>query len=346
MRRRASSLLAVVFCIGVLSLPLWVSDQYMLSTLTQIAMYSTAALGAWLLLAAGLWSFGQGVFAIFGAYTAALMAIRLGVPLWLAIPAGGVVAAAVSLGLAPLMLRTRGVAFAILSIVWLLAIDQVVSLTPQFSGGRPGLFPVPPPPAISIFGNLLDFSSPGGELCLMSLIFVACFVVTRRIRHSRYFEVLSAIRQDETLARSVGIRANRYRAMVFSIAGCFAGLVGAFSASYLAVANTKVWYTFPSILIIGYAIIGGVRSVYGPVVGAAVAIGGTELLRATQELQTLFVGVGLAVITLFLPGGLISIPVYLRDLAKQVRRGRLEAPPTPTEMKTAPDILTEQGSGL
>jgi branched-chain amino acid transport system permease protein len=131
------------------------------------------------------------------------------------------------------------------------------------------------------------------------------------IWRSPYARVLVSIRDEPVLAASLGVSVRRYQATIFALAGSWTALAGGFSATYLSVAHPAVWFIFPSIFIVAYAIIGGIRSPYGPLVGSAVVIGAGELFRFADSLQPLLVGLGLVVVSVFLPTGVLGILFHL-----------------------------------
>lgn len=299
-------------------------DPYRVSLLVSIALFSIPALGAWMLMNCGLLSFGQGVFATIGAYATALLLSHAHVSFWLALPASGAIAAILGAALSVPFLRTREVAFSVLTLLSVLALQQVIILTPDVSGGGAGLF-VDPLPSIDLGGQVIDFrSSPLAGYYLVLVLLAASLLVVRRVQRSQVFSVMRAISQDETLASSLGVDARRYRAWVFTIAAGMSGLAGAFSSSYFQSAHPDVWGLFPSIFIITYAIIGGRSSIWGPIVGTALIVVISAYLPQADGLQPIFVGVGLMIVVLVLPQGLMGLPAVLGRWATDGRayRGR------------------------
>jgi branched-chain amino acid transport system permease protein len=287
----------------ILTVPLWLRDPYYLHLAITIAMFAIAALGARLLLLLGLWSFGQGVFLTIGAYTSAILVVDLGLSFWASLPiaafGGSVAAAAVGYP----ALRLRGVYFAIFTMVLVFAAREGIILSPGLTGGASGFLGIPPPDPITIGGVEVSFG-PQERYAIVAALLVLTMGVMYRIDRSRLGKVLAAIRQGEVLAESVGINLTRYRVGAFVIAAFFTTATGAFSAHYYGVAHPETWGLWPSIFIIAYAIIGGVGSVFGPVAGAAVGVLIVELLRATEGLQGVLLGVALIIVGLVMPGGL------------------------------------------
>jgi branched-chain amino acid transport system permease protein len=320
----ASAARAGLTAAAVLTVPLWVVDPYYLHLAITIAMFSIAALGARLLLLLGLWSFGQGVFLTTGAYISAVLAVDLGLPFWVCVPAaacGGALAAA-ALGYPAL--RLRGVYFAIFTMVLVFAVREAIILSPSLTHGASGFVGVPPPEPIAI--GSLNIFGPQERYLVIAVLLLVTILVMYRIDRSRLANVLGAIRQGEVLAGSVGINLTRYRLGAFVIAAFFTTAAGAFSAHYYGVAHPETWGLWPSIFILAYAIIGGVGSVFGPVAAATIGVLGIEALRATAGLQGVLLGVALIIVGLAMPGGLTSVlseatGERLRRMVRSVSRG-------------------------
>ena len=291
---------------AILTVPLWLRDPYYLHLAITIAMFSIAALGARLLLLVGLWSFGQGVFLTIGAYTSAILVADLGLSFWASLPIaafGGAVAAA-AVGYPAL--RLRGVYFAIFTMVLVFAVREGIVLSPGVTGGASGFLGIPPPGPIATGGVEVSFG-PQERYAIVAALLLLTMGVMYRIDRSRLGMALAAIRQGEVLAESVGINLTRYRVGAFVIAAFFTTATGAFSAHYYGVAHPETWGLWPSIFILAYAIIGGVGSVLGPIAGATVGVLAVELLRATEGLQGVLLGVALIVVGLVMPGGLTGV---------------------------------------
>jgi branched-chain amino acid transport system permease protein len=306
---------------AILTIPLWLRDPYDVHLATTIAMYSIAGLGARLLLLLGLWSFGQGIFLTIGAYISAILVVDLGLSFWTALPVAAFGGAFGAAAVGYPALRLRGVYFAIFTMVLVFAVREGIILTPGLTRGASGFVGVPPPDPIRIAGIEVSFGSEASLYTIVAALLVLTMAVMYRIDHSRLANVLAAIRQSEALAESVGISLTRYRIGAFVIAGFFTTATGAFSAAYYNVAHPEVWGLWPSIFIITYAIIGGVGSVFGPILGATVGVLVVEILRVTQGLQGILLGVALIFVGFVMPGGLAS--AVSRETADRIVR-RLE----------------------
>lgn len=294
----------VLVCGAILTLPFAIRfDSYGLTIMTNIAMMSIPAMGAWLLIQTGLFSFGQGVFGSVGAYTLTLAMGRSGMGFWVAFLLGGLAALGFASAIVFPFLRTRRVTFSVLTMVALLAIDQIITVTRDVTGGGAGLL-APPLPQIGVMERTIDLASPPGTYYFAAVLLVITLGIVWLVMHGTRGVVLQAIGQNEQLARSLGRNVELIRAGVFVCAGALTGFAGAFSAGYLQVAHPGVWGVFSSIFIVSYAIIGGTRTVIGPIVGTGVVIAGTALLARSNVYETVLVGVGLIIVVLFLPDGI------------------------------------------
>jgi branched-chain amino acid transport system permease protein len=291
----------------ILGVPVVVRDPYPLHLAITIAMFSIATLGARLLLLRGLWSFGQGIFLTIGAYTSAILVVDLGMSFWAALPAAAIGGAVAAAALGYPALRLRGVYFAIFTMVLVFATREGIILSPAVTRGASGFVGVPQPDPIAIGGVEVSFESPQGLYTIVAVLLLLTMGIMYRIDHSRLGKVHAAIRQDEVLAESVGIQLTRYRLGAFVIAGFCTAAAGSFSAHYYGAAHPEIWGLWPSIFILTYAIIGGVGSVFGPVVGATVGVLAVEFLRATEGLQGLLLGVTLIIIGLVRLGRLKAL---------------------------------------
>lgn len=294
---------------AVLSMPIWLRNPYDLHLAITIAMFSIAALGARLLLLVGLWSFGQGVFLTLGAYASALLVVDHGMSFWAALPLAAVVGAGAAAAVGVPALRLRGASFAIFTMVLIFALRETIIVAPGITHGESGFVGIPPPGGLTSRASLYT---------IVAVLLLLTMAVIYRIERSRLGRVLAAIRQSDVLAESVGINLTRYRIGAFVVGAFFTTAAGAFSAAYYGVAQPEIWGLWPSIFIIAYAIIGGVGSVFGPIVGATFGVLIVEAFRSTEGLQGVLLGVALIVVMFVLPGGLTT--VVSRETLARIRR--------------------------
>lgn len=211
----------------------------------------------------GLLSFGHAMFMGMAGYVSAHAAKVWGLPTELAILSG--MAAATGLGfLAGLLaIRRQGIYFAMIT----LALAQMVfffSLQAPFTGGEDGIQAVP---RGRILG-LIELSSPLAMYYTVLAIFTAGFLLIHRIIHSPFGQVLKAIRENEPRAISLGYRTDHYKLAAFVLSAGLAGLAGATKAIVFQLASlTDVHWTMSGEVVL-MTLLGGMGTIFGPVVGA------------------------------------------------------------------------------
>ncbi|HZN53379.1 MAG TPA: branched-chain amino acid ABC transporter permease [Methylomirabilota bacterium] len=215
----------------------------------------------------GLLSFGHAVFLGTAGYAAAHSAKVWGSRPELAIVFGTAVAAVLGIVIGALAIRSKGIYFANIT----LALAQMVyffCLQAAFTGGEDGIQSVPR-------GTLLGFLDLRDTLTLYFVvlaIFLAGFLLIYRAIHSPFGQVLKAIRENEARAISLGYRAERYKLLAFVLSATFAGLAGATKALVFQLASlTDVHWTMSGEVVL-MTLLGGLGTVFGPVVGAFIVV--------------------------------------------------------------------------
>jgi branched-chain amino acid transport system permease protein len=215
----------------------------------------------------GLLSFGHAVFLGTAGYAAAHSAKVWGFRPELAILFGTAVAAGLGIVIGALAIRSKGIYFANIT----LALAQMVyffCLQAAFTGGEDGIQSVPR-------GTLLGFLDLRDTLTLYFVVlavFLAGFLLIYRAIHSPFGQVLKAIRENEARAISLGYRAERYKLLAFVLSATFAGLAGATKALVFQLASlTDVHWTMSGEVVL-MTLLGGLGTVFGPVVGAFIVV--------------------------------------------------------------------------
>ncbi|MGE3539610.1 MAG: branched-chain amino acid ABC transporter permease [Candidatus Tectimicrobiota bacterium] len=216
---------------------------------------------------AGLLSFGHAAFLGTAGYVSAYAAKTWGVPPELAILAGTAAAAGLGLMIGALAIRRQGIYFAMIT----LALAQMLYffyLQAPFTGGEDGIQAVP---RGRLFG-LGDLRQPLVMYGLVLTIFVAGFLLLYRTVHSPFGQVLKAIRDNEARAVSLGYTAEHYKLIAFVLSATLAGLAGATKALVFQLASlTDVHWTMSGEVVL-MTLLGGLGTLYGPVVGALLVI--------------------------------------------------------------------------
>ena len=274
---------------------------FLLVTLVQ---QSLLALSLYFPLMAGQLSLASPGFYALGGYIAAIMATVDGcAPLrdtlgWTIYPLEWLTAGLVSGVLALLVgipsLRLRGIYLALGTIAFV-EILRVLFLNMEITGGAIGIFAIP-----QLFEERWSYILTFGPLLAVVLFFIY------RLERSRTGRAFKAIREDELAAGAMGINTTYYKVMSFVIGAILAGIVGAMSAPFLNTWNARQGTFDASITYLAYVLIGGGRSMWGPLLGAALLTSLPELLRPLKDARLIMNGLMLVTASIYLPQGIVG----------------------------------------
>ena len=299
------TILAIIVLFAVI-LPVSLHEYY-LSIINLSLIAIVGALGLNILVGyTGQISVGHAAFISVGAYTAANLAVKLGLPFWITLPAGGLMAALVGAIVGIPSLRIKGLYLAIATLAGQLIIEWIINHTPAISGGAQASIQVPRP---TLWGYELRSQ---GQLYFFLLFFAALAIVaTLNLIRSRIGRAFVAIRDQDIAAEIIGINIYRYKLLSFAISSFYAGVCGVLYTYYLGIANYEQFQIVVSIDYLAMIIIGGLGSVLGSVLGAVFVTMLPIVLRLAMEpLAGLFFSPGemssvIASTRLVLFGGLI-----------------------------------------
>ncbi len=253
------------------------------------------ALSMYVVLAAGQLSLGQAAFMGLGAYSSALMTLKLGLPFLLVLPLSIVTPVLFALAVGGPTLRLSGVYLAIATI-GLGEVLRAVYLNVDYFGGALGLSGIPERAETwMIYGILL-------------LAIIALWLVGR----SRIGRAMEAIREDETAAAVMGIPVARYKLGVLVASAALAGVAGCLSAHVSSFIGPNEYGFEPAVTILSYALLGGIGTPLAPVLGAWVLTLLPELLRGVSDFRLVLNGLIIVAAVLFLPNGLLAIRMRRR----------------------------------
>ncbi|MCA3210988.1 MAG: branched-chain amino acid ABC transporter permease [Burkholderiales bacterium] len=249
----------------------------------------------------GLLSFGHAMFFGLASYVAAHGAKVWGLTPELAVLAGTACAGALGLAVGALAIRRQGIYFAMIT----LALSQMVfffCLQAPFTGGEDGIQAVP---RGRLFG-LIDLSSTWAMYAFVCAIFFGGFLSIYRIVHSPFGQVLKAIRENESRAVSLGYDVDRYKLLAFVLSAALAGLAGATKAIVFQLASlTDVHWTMSGEVVL-MTLLGGLGTIFGPVIGAAVIITMQNYLAQLGAWVTVVQGVIFVICVLAFRRGIVG----------------------------------------
>lgn len=216
----------------------------------------------------GLLSLGHAAFFGMGSYIGAYLAKIWGVSAELAILAGGATGAVLGVAFGWLAIRRQGIYFAMIT----LALAQMVyffCVQAPFTGGEDGIQLVP---RAKLFG-IVSLDSDLAMYALVAAMFSAGFLLIHRIVHSPFGQVLTAIRDNEQRAVSLGYRAEHYKLLAFVLSAGLAGSAGSAKALVFGIATlTDVHWTMSGEVVL-MTLVGGIGTLFGPVAGALAVVG-------------------------------------------------------------------------
>jgi branched-chain amino acid transport system permease protein len=287
-------------------------SSYVITIGTVITLYAIAACGLNVIIGyAGLVSLGHAAFVGIGAYTAALLATKAGYSFFFSLPIVLGVCAVLGLLLGLPSLRVREDFLAITTIGINFIVEAVFNYVPFF-GGALGIGGIPP---IILFGSRIK-GFGFFFLCIFFLLLVllACWWFSRSWAGLACF----AMREEESAASSMGISAVRFKLLAFIVGTCIAGLSGALSAHYITFISAGDFSFSFSVHLLCVVVIGGMGTLWGPVLGAVILGALPEVFRPIVNYRILFYTVLLLLMIRFQPGGLLGESMMVRRMMKKI----------------------------
>ena len=308
----------VLFTAVVLGLTA-VADSGVVLTFIMMALYASLMAQAWNMLGGygGQFSFGHALFFGTGAYVQAIAQINFGLNAWVALALAVAVAAGVGLFVGALTFRygLKGSYFALVTLAFA-EVFRIIAVSVGFTGGGVGLML----PLQESFTNM-QFSSRKGYIGLVLGFVVAALAVTAWLRHSRFGAQLQAVRDNEDAARAIGVDPWRVKLGAITLSGGFMGAAGAFYVQVFQYIDPAIGFgPHTSVEALVAAIVGGMGSLWGPVLGALVLHLLADLTRnlfgQLPGLNMVIYGTVLVLIVMFLPRGLSGVGRSVRDVWK------------------------------
>jgi branched-chain amino acid transport system permease protein len=310
----------LVLILVLFLIPLFTKDAYLLHILIMTGINIILAISLRAIATTGQMSLAHAGFMAIGAYTSALLVMKLGLSFWVALPLGGLASAVIALLVGYPFVRVKRVYFAMLTLFLGAVIRLIIMEWRNLTRGSSGLLDIPPPNSLNFFGlyNIVfDSKIPYYYLILVLMLITLLFLY--RIDSSRVGRTLLAIQQDDSVAESVGINVTNFKVFAWCVGCFFAGIAGAFYAHFIKTLTPDSFGVLQAIYVIVYMVVGGRRRFYGAILGAFILTLLPEFFRILKEYQPLvFVGI-LLVITFFLPGGLADLPKLGASMLKRLK---------------------------
>jgi branched-chain amino acid transport system permease protein len=295
--------LAVLAALALLTLPFWLGSPYHLHVAIMAGIFTILALSLNLLLGyTGQLSLGHAAFFGIGAYTSALLTLRLEWSFWLGLPAAALAAALAGWAIGRLALKVRGAYFVLVTISFAGVISLVSVNWMDLTNGPLGL-PGVPAPELGRF----SLRTKSAYYYLVLLAAAASYLVCHRLVHSRLGRAFLALRENEALAESVGVDPTRTLVVAAVVSAAMAGVAGSLYAHYTRFVSPEVFLFSYTVTMVIMVVAGGKGTLLGPVVGALLFTILPEALReaVAWQWQMLAYGVLLVLLVFFLPRGIV-----------------------------------------
>lgn len=309
------------FLAFLISIPLWVTDQYFIHVLITTGIFVIAAMSLNLLLGyTGQLSLGHVAFFGIGAYTSALLSLGFDVslggglgiavdpkPVWLAFLAGIVMAGLAGWFIGKLSFKVRGAYFVIVTISFAEVTRMVALNWIDLTEGPMALSAIPPF-AVYIPGLFEEtFYKKVPNYYIMLAVGTLSYIAIQRTVNSRFGRAMIALRENEPLAQSVGVPVTRFLLLAAVMSAAIAGAAGGLYAHYIRIVDPDIFLFIYTVTMVIMVITGGKGTLAGPVVGGILFGILPELLRdfAMPEVQWMIYGLLMILIVFFLPQGIV-----------------------------------------
>ncbi len=300
-------------------------SEYYVGLLTRIIIIALFALSLDLLIGyTGLVSFGHAAFYGIGGYALAIAFQDASViPLWQALPLSLAAAAFAALVIGWISIRTSGIYFIMITLAMAQMFFYFFFESPRY-GGDDGIFLFLKPVLMVGSEDILKLDQENNFYYFALSCLVSSYLLLVMILRAPFGKVIKAIKANEHRVRALGYSTSGYKLVSFVIAGTLAGLAGFLEGAHSGYVNPSYMSWHESGVCIAMVILGGMGTLYGPIVGAFIIVLLQNFLpELTEHWQLLLGGIVIAVV-LFLPRGATSLYPRICDLIRRSRRGERE----------------------
>ena len=316
------TLLKLAGLAALFSVPLWMTDLYVLHVLIVTGIFIIAAMSLNLLLGyTGQLSLGHVAFFGIGAYVTSLMSLgfeitfwgdtKIGLdrqPVWLSMLAGILVSGLCGWVIGKISFKVRGAYFVIVTVSFAEVVRLVALNWIELTQGPMALNNIPYL-KLEIPGVVeLSFLRKPSTYVLVMVVLVTCYLMIRRLVNSRAGRAMIALRENEPLATSVGVDVTRYLVLATMISAAMAGAAGVLYAHYVRIVDPDIFLFIYTVTMVIMVVTGGKGTLTGPIVGGVIFGFLPEILRALAikpEVQWVIYGILMVLVVFFLPEGIV-----------------------------------------
>lgn len=343
-----TSLPFAIMLVAFIVLPLFLNSRSWVDLFITIIFNMVAAVCLRVILLSGNLSFAQGAFMGVGAYTAGMLAVHLGLPMWVTIPAGAIMATLIGLITGWPFARLKTVYFSMGTMFMGQAIMLLISSW-KLAGGALGLNRITSLSSeLKPLADALNLKGYQAAYFVILILAVVSLLVMYRFEHCRIGTTLRALAQSEDVAASIGVNPTFYRLLAVGVACFFIGLMGSVQAHYLTTISYSSYGMNLTLWLIMYMMIGGSGKFIGPMIGAIII----SIIQGIANLLTSLSGASgsagfvafsrwigensaytpfltaavLLLVAYLLPGGLVGLPETIRaNRAKRAEKKEIAA---------------------
>jgi len=323
-------------------LPLFVKDAYYLRIFIYIGIYIILALSLNLINGyTGLFSIGHAAFYGIGAYSSALLTLRLGLPFIIALPLSGMIAAVFGYLIGKPTLRLTGIFLTLATLGFNIIFVLIMINWESLTRGPLGIAGIPVPRIFSI-----PLQTQTGYYYLIFFMVLFTLASIYRIIHSRFGNALLAIRDEEIAAEVSGVNTVHYKIAIFTISTFYAGIAGSFFAHYIRFIAPDSFTFWESFTVLALLALGGQGNLVGPLAGASLLIAIPEVFRFLSDYRMIFYGFVLIFMMLFRREGLFRQRTYRFTLTPPWEKRESGPRYTVGDRFLMEDSLRETGNGV
>jgi len=309
----------LIFAVAALSAPFFLKGNYLLNVLVFVGINTMLALGLNLLLGyAGQISLGHAAFFGMGAYISGIITSRYPMEPFLVIMLAALCVGVLAFVIGFPILKLKGHYLAMATLGFGIIMYIIFNETVDWTGGPSGLSGIP-----NLRIGSLIFDNDWNNYYLVWIFTLAVMLLAVNLSQSRIGRALRAIHDSEVAARVMGVNARMLKVQIFTISAVISAIAGSLYAHVMTfIAPTSFGFNF-SVELLTMIVIGGLGSVYGSFLGAAILTMLPEFLRVFQDLDIVIYGLMLILMTMYMPGGLVSgIEVMSGFVLSRLNKGK------------------------
>ncbi|OGP68057.1 MAG: branched-chain amino acid ABC transporter permease [Deltaproteobacteria bacterium RBG_16_44_11] len=317
-KEKRQILIFLIFALALLITPFFLQGSYYLNVLVFIGIHTMLAVALNLLLGyAGQISLGHAAFFGLGAYISGILTTRFSLDPWLVIVLAAVCAATIAFVIGFPILKLKGHYLAMATLGFGIIIYIIFNETVSWTGGPSGLSGIP-----SLHIGSWIFDNDLYNYYLIWIITLAVMLLSINLSQSRIGRALRAIHDSEVAARVMGINARVLKVQIFTVSAFISAIAGSLYAHTMTfIAPASFGFNF-SVELVTMVVVGGLGSIYGSFLGAAILTILPEFLRFFHDFDIIIYGLLLIIINMFMPGGLISGLQSLAEIAAAKMKGK------------------------